>query len=97
MIRDIDDLVTDPVTGVDDPYLNMDFGIYRGEAEDLKRARVKGRAVAVEGRPIGQANNTPMLDTKQYEVKFLDREIKVYTENKIAKNLLTQVDEEGHR
>ena len=63
MIRDIDDLVTDPVTGVDDPYLNMDFGIYRGEAEDLKRARVKRRAVAVEGRPIGQANNTPMLDT----------------------------------
>ena len=31
LIRDIEDLVTDLETGVDDPYLNMGFGISRGE------------------------------------------------------------------
>ena len=50
----------------------------------------------VEVKPIGQASNTPMLDTRQYEVEFLDGYIKVYTSNIIAVNLLSQVDEEGH-
>ena len=40
-IRDIKDSVTYLETGVDDPYLNMDFGISRDEVEDLQRARVK--------------------------------------------------------
>ena len=31
LIRDIEDLFADLETGVDDPYLNMDFGISRGE------------------------------------------------------------------
>ena len=96
MIRDIRDSVTDLETGVDDPYLNMNFGISRGEEEDLQMERVKLRAVDVKYKPIGQASNTPMLDTRQYEVDFLDREIEVYTANIIAENLLSQVDEEGH-
>ena len=41
LIRDIEDLVTDLETVVDDPYLNMDFGISGGKEEDLQRARVK--------------------------------------------------------
>ena len=62
-IRDIEDLVTDMETGVDDPYLNMNFGIYRGKGEDIQRAWVKQRAMDFESMPIGQASNTPMLDT----------------------------------
>ena len=50
----------------------------------------------VEVKPIGQASNTPMLDTRQYDVEFLDGEIEVYTANIISENLLSQVDEEGH-
>ena len=96
VIREIEYLFTDLETGVDDPYLNMDFGISRGEEEDIQRARVKRRSLDVEGKPIGQDSNTPMLDTRQYEVKFLDGEIKVYTANIISENLLSQVDEEGH-
>ena len=95
-IRDVKDSATNMETGVNDPYLNIDFGISRCEEEDLQRARVKRRVVDVEGRPIGQASNTPMLDTRQYEFEFLDGEIKVYTVNIISKNLLSQVDEEGH-
>ena len=91
-IREIEDSVTDLDTGINDPYLNMEFGISRGEKEDLKRVRVKRRSVDVKGRPIGQASNTLMLDTIQYEVEFLDREIKVFTENIIAENLISQVE-----
>ena len=91
-IRDIKDSVTNLETSVDDPYLNMDFGISRGKKEYLQRASVKRRAVDFEGRPISQASNTPMLDTRQYEVEFLDGEIEVYTENIISENLLSQVE-----
>ena len=75
----------------------MDSVIFRGEEEDLQRDRVKLRAVDVEGRPIGQTSNTPMLDTRQYVVKFLVGEKRVYTANIIAENLLCQVDKECHR
>ena len=51
----------------------------------------------VKGRPIGQDRNTPMLDTRQYEVEFLGEEIEVYTANIIDENLLSQVDYECHR
>ena len=88
-IRDIEDLVTDLETDVDEPYLNMDFGISRGKEEDLQRARVKQRSVDVECKPTGKASNTPMLDTRQYEVELLDGEIKVYTANIISENLLS--------
>ena len=95
-IRDIKDSVTDLETVIDDPYVNMDFVISRGKEEDLQSAMVKRRAVDFESKPIVQASNTPMLDTRQYEVELLDGEIEVYTENIIAENLLSQVDEEGH-
>ena len=64
VIREIEYLFTDLETGVDDPYLNMDFGISRGKEEDLQRARVKQRSVDVECKPTGKASNTPMLDTR---------------------------------
>ena len=51
----------------------------------------------VEGRPIDQASNNQMIDTRQYEVEFLDGEIEVYTTNIMFENLLSQVDKEGHR
>ena len=73
--------------------MNMDFGISRGKEEDLQRARVKRWAMDVEGTPIGQNSNTPMIDTREYEVKFLYGDIEVYTAKIIAKNLLSQVDE----
>ena len=46
-IRDVKDSATNLETGVNDPYLNIDFGISRCEEEDLQRARVKLRAVDV--------------------------------------------------
>ena len=41
LIWDIEDLVTDLEMGVNDPYLNMDFGSSSGKEEDAQRAKVK--------------------------------------------------------
>ena len=38
----------------------------------------------------------PILDIRQYEVEFLDGETEVMTVNLIAKNILAQVDDNGH-
>jgi hypothetical protein len=87
----------DMEVGEDDPYLNMELGLPRGEDEELKHAHVKRRAVDVEGRPIGRPSTNPLLDSRQYEVEFMDGEVEILTANIIAENLLAQVDEEGHR
>jgi hypothetical protein len=81
--------------GVLDPYLNMERGLPRGEDGELAFAQVKRRAVDVEGRPIGRLSSNPILDSRQYEVEFLDGETEILTANLIAENLLVQVDKEG--
>ena len=50
-----------------------------------------------EGRPIGVANDNPILDQQQYEVEYEDGETEVLTANIIAENLLAQVDDQGQR
>ena len=42
-------------------------------------------------------NGNLIMDTRQYEVKFLDREVKNYTDNTIAGNIYSNVDSEGHK
>jgi hypothetical protein len=90
-----DDTKDDGEVGIQDPYLNMELGLQHGDEEDLRLARVKQRAVDVEGRPVGRPSDNPLLDSRQYEVEFLDGETEILTANIIAENLLAQVDEEG--
>ena len=80
-----------------DPYINMELAIARGDGEELHHARVKRRAIDQDGRPIGTANNNPMIDTRQYEVEYLDGSVETLVANTIAENLFAQIDEEGHR
>jgi hypothetical protein len=47
------------------------------------------------GNPVGIANNTPLLDTREYELTFPDGSTDTYTANVIAENLYAQVDEYG--
>ena len=42
-------------------------------------------------------NNDPLLDNRAYEVQFSDSMNEVLTANIVDKNILAQVDEEGHR
>jgi hypothetical protein len=80
-----------------DPYVNMELGLPRGPDDELRRAHVKRRAIDVNGRPIGRPSTNPLLDSRQYEVEYLDGETEILTANIIAENLLAQVNDEGHR
>ena len=60
-------------------------------------AKVTKRLRDANGRPIGKAHNNPILDTRLYEVEYLDGHKASLTANTIAENLFSQVDDEGNR
>jgi hypothetical protein len=96
-IKHADEDVDGMEVGGIDPYVNMELGLPRGPDDKLRRAHVKRRAIDVEGRPIGRPSTNPLLDSRQYEVEYLDGETEILTANIIVENLLAQVDDEGHR
>jgi hypothetical protein len=57
-------------------------------------ARVTKRLKDANGIPIGTANDNPILDTRMYEIKYLDGYKASLAANTIAENLVAQVDEE---
>ena len=83
----------------DDTYLRMEIALPRGggDQEDIQFAKVTKRLHDKEGRPIGTANDNPLLDTREYEVEFLDGHRESLSANVIAQHMFSQVDEEGHR
>ena len=91
-----DEQVKSSEYGVEDSYLDMELGIRRDD-EGLHHARVKRRSVDQDGRPIGRSSNNPLLDSRKYEVEYLDGTTEVLTANIIVENLLAQVDDQGHR
>jgi hypothetical protein len=60
-------------------------------------ARVKKRLRDKEGNPIGVSHDNPILDTRMFEVEFLDGHTAAMTANAITENLFAQVDQDGHR
>jgi hypothetical protein len=50
----------------------------------------------VERQPIGTVSDNQLLDTHEYEVKFLNGHAESMSANLSAQNLFSQVDEEGH-
>ena len=80
----------------DETFLQMELALPRdGDGPEL--ARVKRRKRDSDGNPIGRANNNPILDTRIFEVEFVDGHTAAMTANAIAENLFSQVDQEGHR
>ena len=61
------------------------------------KASVTKRTVDEDGNPIGSGNNNLILDQRKYKIEFLDGIIQVVPANIIVENLLSQVDEKGHR
>lgn len=55
------------------------------------------RAINNDGKPIGIANNNPLLDSRQYEGEFLADSVEILTANTITENFLGQVDKESHQ
>ena len=75
----------------------MEIALLRGEEGKLEHAIVKNRAVDKGGIPIGVANSNPMLDSRVYEVEYGDGSLEAFTVNIIAENILSQIDDQGHR
>ncbi len=93
-IQEADDDFT-PDT-INHTYLNTEV-IMASEADAASIGRVTKRLQDAEGRPIGMANENPLLDTREYTVKFRDGRTECLTANMIAKNLYSQIDNEGKR
>jgi hypothetical protein len=95
-IPEEDDSFTPDVFG--DMYLNMEIALPHGggDPEDTQFAKVTKRLRDAEGRPIRTANENPLLDTREYEVEFLDGHVEAMSANSIAQHLFSQIDEEGH-
>ena len=79
-----------------DTYLGMQLTLDRPNHEP-EFARVTKRLKNNEGTPIGVANNNPFLDTRLYEVEYPDGHRAAMSANTISENLLSQVDQDGHR
>jgi len=79
-----------------DDYINMELGLPRGDDGELVHAIVKRRKLDDNGNLIGIANNNPLMDSRLYEIEFLDGTMEAVSANVIAENILSQVVDEGH-
>ena len=59
-----------PTTEIGDNYVNMELMLPPGGT--LARVQVTERKSDHKGNAIGRSNDNPILDTKEYEVKFED-------------------------
>ena len=46
---------------------------------------------------MGTPNDNPILDSRMYEVEYLDGSTEVMAANTIAENIMSQVDDNGNR
>ena len=81
---------------LEDTYLKMEVALPRDDTGP-EFARVTTRLRDANGIPIGMANDNPILDTRIYEVEYLDGHKASLAANTIAENMFAQVDDEGNR
>jgi hypothetical protein len=85
-------LVT-PETG--DNLINAEVQIARRGI--LTKGRVVARKRDIHGNPIGRVNDNPILDTRQYVVKFSDGDETELNANMIADAIYAQCDPDGNQ
>ena len=79
-----------------DSFIGMELSVDRGDVHPV-HAKVTKRLRDHRGNPIGTAHDKIMLDTRMYEVEFIDGTKQAMAANLIAENMFATVDEEGHR
>ena len=92
-----DDHNTEQTPEMFDSYIDMEVALPRGLDGGLFHAKVKRREMDRARNPIGEETNNPIIDTRLYEVEYIDETIDTAAENAIAINILSEVHEEGHR
>ena len=93
-ILEADDVFTPEI--MDDTYMNMEVVLPR-DTEGPEFARVTKRLKDANGLPTGTSNENPILDTRMYEVKYVDGHKASLTANTIAQNMFAQVNAKGNR
>ena len=74
----------------------MEVGLPLVEYDSLMHAIVKRRKLNDDGNPIVTESTNPLVDTRAYNIEFIDDTTEILTANIIAENLLAQADEEVH-
>ena len=82
---------------IPDTYVNMEVALPHGTDNELVYATVKHRAVDDQGNQIGKYHSNPLLDSRLYEVEYVNGSTEALTANIIADSIMSQVDEEGHK
>ena len=76
-----------------DTYMNMEVALPR-DTEGPEFSRVTKRLKDENGLSIGTSKENPILDTRLYEVKYVDGHKASLTAKTIAQNTFAQVDGE---
>ena len=72
--------------------INAEVTLPRGE--NLEKARVLRRSMGPDGKNTGQYDENPRLNSVLYDIDFPDGQVKEYSANLIAENLLDRLDYE---
>ncbi len=87
----------EPSPGIaDEQFLRMELALPR-EGDSSMLARVRKRMKDKDGKAVGIAHSNPILDTRVFEVEYMDGYTVSMTANAIAEHLFSQVDSEGRR
>jgi hypothetical protein len=78
-----------------DPLINAEIILPQGDGTAL--ARISERKRAHDGSPIGRQNQSPLLDSRIYIVKFPGGEMKDVGFNILAEHLFSQMDKDGNQ
>ena len=82
-----------PTPEIGDNNLNMELMLPRGGT--LARGRVIELKRDHGGNVTGRSNANPILDTREYEMKFEDEDVTELTTNAIAELMYAMCDENG--
>ena len=93
-VKDDDDQFTPDMY---DTYVNMEQALPQGDSLDTRMVRVTKMLKDANGISIGTADDNPLLETRMYEVEYLDGECTSLSANHIAEIFFAQVDNEGNR
>ena len=96
-LKHADDYLVASAEVTSDPYVGMEMAIARGADGEAMHATVRKRVRDEDGSPVGTAHANPLLDSRKYEVEYVDGHVEELTANLIAENLIAQVDDEGRR
>ena len=65
------------------------------EGEGMVSARVIKRSLGPDGNAVGAFNHKKMLDTRIYDIMFMDGTVQQLASNRIALSMYEHVDSEG--